>query len=761
MMDEATLLVEKPNNVINALPCDSFGCRSKSGVSASKDAICLIPSGDLTETNPFDRLGFGGLMEAKSITNLTHDPPVPEPTTIPTPRSDPSLQSPGFGSSVTGTKTKADPSTFEKPSRLVSISPTNSANGAMLSSLTHGSQQPETSTGDASSSLILDPQLLPIGPKTDAGAVFDSASPIAIETGQLVTHPVLDTTRLAASTTTTGDWLAAQAQPERDLLTTINDAPPSAPNTEQFAVRPKIDSAPDNTTAVKVYMVNKECAVLELQAAPPTVKIPTVPTNEKIERLGLEPAGLDVRLAATELSSPRMDEPLSKIKPFGLALHAESDLGHPSHVTKPNETSTRAPAISFCKYTRNGFSLLANDLMSQVPEADPNPVSRSAATSVFPITMPARMEPGPSKSELSGDTPEAMDSISRSRLRSRSLSLEVISVKRVQRSEPATPSTPNTVRRAPLTDVFIRPHMPASASRPMELPASSRANRETGSLGRTDDRPQQQHGTLNEHDSNGKKRKPITTDSAMNKRQKPNDALSTVPASPSESPIQPRNRALWSSPSQSLDNDPSQVLSEPTTGKKKAILSSESEYLAQRDQTLSPTPIQNSVKASHLQLESASTSTSTLPTPRKAYRQIWTSAMYADLAQQAESSFPFATFAERHSKTPREVRDVFSAIVTFPLLQKSAQGLEKVRGGAGQQRMREYKAAEKETAKVNKAEAQKEAKKAKEANEVKKAGSAKATPKPKVSRKPIGDGEGSTKRTPKSKAGAGEGSCTT
>lgn len=292
----------------------------------------------------------------------------------------------------------------------------------------------------------------------------------------------------------------------------------------------------------------------------------------------------------------------------------------------------------------------------------------------------------------------------------------------------------------------------------MEPPASSRANRETASLGRIDDGPQQQHKPLSEHDSNGKKRKSTTTDSAMNKRQKPNNSLSTVPASPSESPIQLRNRVLWSSPSQSLDKDPSRVPSELATRKEKAILSSESEYLARRDQTLSPTPIQNSVKVSHPQLESASTSTATLPTPRKAPRQTWTSAMYADLAQEAENSFPFAAFAERHSKTPREVRDVFSAIVTFPLLHHSAQGLEKVRGGIGQQRMREYKAAEKETAKVNKAEAQKEAREAKEA---KKAGSAKATPKPKNSRKPKGDGETSTKRIPKSKAGAGEGNGTT
>ena len=124
--------------------------------------------------------------------------------------------------------------------------------------------------------------------------------------------------------------------------------------------------------------------------------------------------------------------------------------------------------------------------------------------------------------------------------------------------------------------------------------------------------------------------------------------------------------------------------------------------------------------------------------------------MYADLAQEAENSFPFAQFAEKHSKSPREIRNVFSAIVTSPLLQHSAQGLDKVRGRVGQQRVRDYRTAEKETAKVNRQEAQKEAK------EAKKAGSAKVTPKAGGSGKRNGDGEGSTKCTPKSKAGVSE-----
>ena len=294
-MDEATLLDEKSNKVINTLPCELLGCHSESGVSASKDAICLISSGGLTETKPFDGLKFGELVEAKLIPNLTQDPCVPEATALPTPKPDPLLQPPGFGSSVTEIKAKADPSSFENSLKLGSRSPTDTANGAMPGSLTYGSQHPETSTGDASS-LIPDHQLASVGSKTATRAAFEPASPVVIEVEQLVTHPALDATRLAASTITSSDLLATQPQSERDLLTAINDAPPSAPNTEQLAARPKIDSLPSDTTAVEVNLANKECAPLELQTAPPTVKIPTVPTNEKTERLGLESAGFDVHL---------------------------------------------------------------------------------------------------------------------------------------------------------------------------------------------------------------------------------------------------------------------------------------------------------------------------------------------------------------------------------------------------------------------------------------------------------------------------------
>ena len=337
---------------------------------------------------------------------------------------------------------------------------------------------------------------------------------------------------------------------------------------------------------------------------------------------------------------------------------------------------------------------------------------------------------------------------------SRSPSLEIISEKKVQRSAPATPSTPNTVRRAPLANVFVGPGMPSSIRRSVESSASSRATRETGSLVQTDNSPQQQQRAPDEHNDNIKKRKSTASPSTSNKRQKPDDSPVNNPATPSETPIRPRNRVLWSLPSQNLYRSPNQMLSELTAAKKKTVLPSESEHLAQRDTTPSPTPMNRSVPASHQQSGSTSTSTSTpsaTPSSQKAPRQAWTSAMYADLAQQAEDSFPFAAFAQKYSKSPREVREIFSAIITSPILRHSAQGLDKVRGRVGQQRVRDYKAAEKETAKVNKAEAQKEAR------EAKKARSAKSTQKTRESRKSKEEGEKSTKRTSKSKAGASQG----
>ena len=103
----------------------------------------------------------------------------------------------------------------------------------------------------------------------------------------------------------------------------------------------------------------------------------------------------------------------------------------------------------------------------------------------------------------------------------------------------------------------------------------------------------------------------------------------------------------------------------------------------------------------------------------------WNCKQYADLIEEIYNHFPFEDFAERHSKTAREVADVFDAVVAMPILDHSAAGQARVRGGVGGQRVKAYKAMEKEGLKMHKVENAAEAKRQKRLAEADGRGTAK------------------------------------
>lgn len=72
----------------------------------------------------------------------------------------------------------------------------------------------------------------------------------------------------------------------------------------------------------------------------------------------------------------------------------------------------------------------------------------------------------------------------------------------------------------------------------------------------------------------------------------------------------------------------------------------------------------------------------------------------------AVRAFPFEEYMRKHSKTEKEVREVFSGVVMVPLLQHAQRGIGLARGGLGEKRMRQYREMEKETMETIRAEAQ-------------------------------------------------------
>lgn len=76
---------------------------------------------------------------------------------------------------------------------------------------------------------------------------------------------------------------------------------------------------------------------------------------------------------------------------------------------------------------------------------------------------------------------------------------------------------------------------------------------------------------------------------------------------------------------------------------------------------------------------SATTPAASSTSPTKKISKPWTSREYAELATLAFHSFPFAAFAATHNKTEREVFDTFSAIISLPIFQHSANGLARAK----------------------------------------------------------------------------------
>jgi len=86
----------------------------------------------------------------------------------------------------------------------------------------------------------------------------------------------------------------------------------------------------------------------------------------------------------------------------------------------------------------------------------------------------------------------------------------------------------------------------------------------------------------------------------------------------------------------------------------------------------------------------------------------------------AVRAFPFEEYMRKHSRTEKEVREVFSGVVMVPVLQHAQRGIGLARGGLGEKRMREYREMEKETTQYIRAEAQQERKKEEEEDRRKK-----------------------------------------
>lgn len=78
------------------------------------------------------------------------------------------------------------------------------------------------------------------------------------------------------------------------------------------------------------------------------------------------------------------------------------------------------------------------------------------------------------------------------------------------------------------------------------------------------------------------------------------------------------------------------------------------------------------------------------------------------MADMALRAFPFAEYMRKHNKTEKEVREVFSGVITVPQLLHAQRGVGLARGGLGEDRMKEYRVMEKETMQNIRAEEEQE-----------------------------------------------------
>ena len=70
----------------------------------------------------------------------------------------------------------------------------------------------------------------------------------------------------------------------------------------------------------------------------------------------------------------------------------------------------------------------------------------------------------------------------------------------------------------------------------------------------------------------------------------------------------------------------------------------------------------------------------------------WTANQYYMMGKEAFDHFPFRDFMEKYGKSKEEVFEVWSGVISMPVLAQSSRAAGEARGGLGEQRMKEYRA---------------------------------------------------------------------
>ena len=70
----------------------------------------------------------------------------------------------------------------------------------------------------------------------------------------------------------------------------------------------------------------------------------------------------------------------------------------------------------------------------------------------------------------------------------------------------------------------------------------------------------------------------------------------------------------------------------------------------------------------------------------------WTANQYLMMGKEALDNFPFRKFMEKYGKSEAEVIEVWSGVISMPILAQSSRTPGEPRGGLGEQRMKEYRA---------------------------------------------------------------------
>ena len=70
----------------------------------------------------------------------------------------------------------------------------------------------------------------------------------------------------------------------------------------------------------------------------------------------------------------------------------------------------------------------------------------------------------------------------------------------------------------------------------------------------------------------------------------------------------------------------------------------------------------------------------------------WTANQYHMMGKEAYNHFPFRKFREEYGKSKEEVFDVWSVVISLPILAQASRVAGEARGGLGEQRMKEQRA---------------------------------------------------------------------